>query len=110
MEHKSIIYQTYARYLEREVLEISEIIQRSDGDEATQNWYSVTSLYDQRALYNPIEEEIERLINPTTGFLEEAVPTLAQETSKLTTDFNALNADYNVLVNPNSEHLEEVPP
>ena len=35
VEHKSIIYQTYARYLEREVLEISEIIQRSDGDEAS---------------------------------------------------------------------------
>ena len=70
----------------------------------------MTSLYDHRALYNPIEEEIERLINPTTGFLEEAVPTLAQETGKLTTDLNAATTDYDVLVNPNSEYLEEVPP
>ena len=70
----------------------------------------MTLLYNQRALYNPIEEEIERLINPTTGFLEEAVPTLAQETGKLTTDFNAATADYDVLVNPNSEYLKEVPP
>ena len=110
VEHKLIVYQTCARYLKREVLEISEIIQRSDGDEASWNWYSVTSLYDHRALYNPIEEEIERLINPTTGFLEEAIPALAQETGKLRTDFNAATANYDVFVNTNSEYLEEVPP
>ena len=67
-------------------------------------------LYGPRTLYNRIEEEIERLINPTTGFLEEAIPALAQETGKLTTDFNAATADYDVLVNPDSEYLEEVPP
>ena len=110
VEHKSILYQTCTRYLEREVLGISKIIRRSDGEEASQNWYSVTSLYDHRALYNPKEEEIERLINPTTGFLEEAIPTLAQETGELTTDLNAATADYDILVNPNSEYLEEVPP
>ena len=66
--------------------------------------------YDHRAPYNAIEEDIQRLINPTTGFLEEAIPTLAQETGELTTDFNAAAANYDVLVNPNSEYLEEVPP
>ena len=109
VEHKSIMYQTCAGYLKMEVPEVNKIIPRSDKDEASWKWYSVTSLYDHNALYNPIDEEIERLINPTTRFLEEATQTLTQETSKLTTDLNAATVDYDVLVNPNSEYLEEVP-
>ena len=77
MEHKSIVYQTCAGYLEREVPEVNKIILRSDEDKASGKWYSVTSLYNHKALYNPMKEELEKLINPTSELLEEVTSTSA---------------------------------
>ena len=54
VEHKSILYQACAGYLEREVLEVNKIIPRSDEGKALQKWYSKTSIYNHKAFYNPI--------------------------------------------------------
>ena len=87
VNHKSIVYQTFAGYLEREVPKVNEIIPRSDKDEASRKWYSITSLYNYKAFYNPTEKEIEKLINPTTGLLEEVASTSesASKCSKVAT-------------------------
>ena len=59
-----------------------------------------------------MEGEKERLVNPTTGLLEEVTPTLAQETGEPTTEFSAVipnvSVNHDIFVNPSSEYLEEI--
>ena len=45
VDHKVIVYETFAGYLEREVPEVNEIIPTSDEDKASCKWYQVTLIY-----------------------------------------------------------------
>ena len=60
-----------------------------------------------------LDKEVERLIHPTTGLLEEVNLTPAQETNKPVTNSNDVTSEvdinYRVLGKSSSDHLEEVP-
>ena len=44
VDHKLIVYKTFAGYLEREVPKVNKVIHKSDEDEASRKWYSINLL------------------------------------------------------------------
>ena len=46
VDHKALVYEALAGYMGKDVPEVNAVIPRSDIDEASLKWYSVTSLYN----------------------------------------------------------------
>ena len=44
VDHKVLVYKALASYMERDVSKVNEVVPRSDEDEPSLKWYSVTSL------------------------------------------------------------------
>ena len=57
VDHKSIVYETFSGYMEKDVPEVNKVTPILDKDKASRKWYSITSLYNYKTFYN---------VDPTT--------------------------------------------
>ena len=60
VDYKAFVYEAFTGYMEKDFPEFNEVIPRSDEDEASCKWYSITSLYNYEALYNVDPENLKR--------------------------------------------------
>ena len=52
VDHKVLTYKTLATFLERDVLDVNEVVHRDYEDKDSLRWYSVTSLNNYKPFYN----------------------------------------------------------
>ena len=115
--HKVLIYETLASYMEQDVPEVNEVVDRMDDDESSLRWYSVTSLDNYEPFYNmdPVilqandEEEVDGVKANIEKDNEEMMDKVkVEEFEKVLQEINNSNVDAEALVDPASEHQEMI--